>query len=92
MNLRKDVLEKGVVISPDGTIKKYRGRDELQEGELLDMFSETELRSEIKIDGKRNLAHKKGVVITKSLKQAMMESILIQFYSMCCLDENKIGR
>ena len=86
MNLSKDALEKGVIINPEGTVKEYERREKLTEGELLDIFSETGLRSEIKVDGKTNLVHKKGILITKTFKQAMMEAILTQFYSMCCLN------
>jgi len=87
MNLTKDSLEKGIIIRRDGTITDCKRRNGLQEGELLDTFSEIGVRSEIKIDGRRNLAHKNGVLITKTFKQAMMEVILTQFYALCCLKE-----
>ncbi|MFZ5559243.1 MAG: hypothetical protein ACOZAL_00390 [Patescibacteria group bacterium] len=84
MNLRKDVLEKGVVISSDGAIREYKRGEKLKEGELFCVFSESELRSETKIDGLRNLTHHEAIVITKTLEQAMMEAILTHFYSLCC--------
>ena len=81
MKLTKELLENGVIIRPDGTIRKYSRTARIREGELVDVFSTEGVKSELRNDGFRNAAAaRKRIFIEKTAKQAAKEALLIHLY------------
>ncbi|HUT96050.1 MAG TPA: hypothetical protein VMW82_00545 [Candidatus Paceibacterota bacterium] len=74
-----EVLEKGIVISKEGGLRKFNLFANILEGELVLKFTSNGTKSEFKI-GKEVMVCREGVSLSKTLKQTQIEAVLVHIY------------